>query len=181
VNEQPPSLEASEPEHPHAPPHAPSPPHGAPRRATPEAALQGKTVPFIMAGAVGAVIVGGALIWRAESGENKSALEESPKAVSVILARAMPYQPSRTYVGTLAPWLAASVGPQLVSAYIETVLVRPGAIVKRGDVLATLDCRDASAANQAVAMSARAIDARQTEAPPPAKVSAPTGVKEHRP
>jgi RND family efflux transporter MFP subunit len=39
--------------------------------------------------------------------------------------------------------------------------VRPGAVVKRGEVLATLDCRDASASNQAVASAARAIDARQ--------------------
>ena len=58
----------------------------------------------------------------------------------------------------------ASVGPQLVSAYVDTVLVRPGAVVKRGEVLATLDCRDASAASQAVASAARAIDARQKAA-----------------
>lgn len=123
---------------------------------------QARTVPVVVASAVGAVLLlGGGLIWRAESRVNKVALSESPKPVTVTVARATPYQPSRTYVGTLAPWLAASVGPQLVSAYIDTVLVRPGAIVKRGDVLATLDCRDASAANQAVAMSARAIDARQ--------------------
>jgi RND family efflux transporter MFP subunit len=34
-------------------------------------------------------------------------------------------------------------------------------VVKRGDVLATLDCRNASASSQAVAAEARAIDARQ--------------------
>jgi membrane fusion protein, multidrug efflux system len=154
------SLEASDPEPPHAPPQEPSP--EAPPEAPPAAAHAGKTVPFVVAGAVGAVLlVGGALIWHAESRVNKVALSESPKPVTVALARSTPYQASRTYVGTLAPWLAASIGPQLVSAYIDTVLVRPGAIVKRGDVLATLDCRDASAANQAVAMSARAIDARQ--------------------
>ncbi len=115
-----------------------------------------------MAGAVASVLlVGGLLIWHAESKNNKVALSESAKPVTVIAAVAHAYQPSRSYVGTLEPWLAASIGPQLVSAYIDTVLVRPGAVVKRGDVLATLDCRDASAANQAVAMAARAIDARQ--------------------
>jgi membrane fusion protein, multidrug efflux system len=151
VTDQAHSVEPREPEHPHAPPQAPSPP-----------ARGSKTVPLVVGGAVGAVLLlGGALIWHAESRVNKVALSDSPKGVSVTLARATPYQPSRTYVGTLAPWLAASIGPQLVSAYIDTVLVRPGAIVKRGEVLATLDCRDASAANQAVAMSARAIDARQ--------------------
>jgi RND family efflux transporter MFP subunit len=41
------------------------------------------------------------------------------------------------------------------------VLVRPGATVKRGDVLATLDCRDASASTRAIAAHARAIDAHQ--------------------
>src|SRR5262249_694852 len=58
-------------------------------------------------------------------------------------------------------WLTANVGPQLVSAYVDTVLVRPGAVVKRGEVLATLDCRDKSAESQAVASEARAIEARQ--------------------
>ena len=75
-------------------------------------------------------------------------------------AAAAMYRPSRTYVGTLEPWVQASVGPQLVSAYVDTVLVRPGATVKRGEVLATLDCRNASAATKAVAMQARAIDAQ---------------------
>ena len=57
------------------------------------------------------------------------------------------------------------VGPQLVSAYVDTVLVRPGATVKRGDVIATLDCRNASAIEQAVAMQARAVEAQQTREP----------------
>ena len=65
------------------------------------------------------------------------------------------------YVGTLEPWVQANVGPQLVSAYVDTVLVRPGAIVKHGEILATLDCRNASASQRAVAAQARAIDARQ--------------------
>ena len=43
----------------------------------------------------------------------------------------------------------------------DTVLVRPGATAKRGEVLATLDCRNASASSNAVAAQARAIDARQ--------------------
>jgi membrane fusion protein (multidrug efflux system) len=121
-----------------------------------------RTVSLVLVAAVGAVLLlGGLLIRHAESKINKVALAASPKPVTLTLARARPYQPTRMYVGTLEPWLVASIGPQLVSAYIDTVLVRPGAVVKRGDVLATLDCRDASAANRAVAMTARAIDARQ--------------------
>jgi RND family efflux transporter MFP subunit len=119
-------------------------------------------VPVVLASAVLAVLLaGGLLIWHAESKINKVALSDSAKPVTIVHATAKPYQPTRTYVGTLEPWLLASVGPQLVSAYIDTVLVRPGSVVKRGEVLATLDCRDASAANQAVAGAARAIDARQ--------------------
>ena len=47
------------------------------------------------------------------------------------------------------------------SAYVDTVLVRPGDVVKRGQVLATLDCRNASASSKAVAMQARALEAEQ--------------------
>jgi RND family efflux transporter MFP subunit len=119
-------------------------------------------VSIVLVSAVVAVLlVGGLLVWHAESKNNKVALADTPKPVTVTPAVAHAYQPSRSYVGTFDPWLAASVGPQLVAAYIDTVLVRPGAVVKRGEVLATLDCRDASAANQSVAMAARAIDARQ--------------------
>jgi RND family efflux transporter MFP subunit len=49
----------------------------------------------------------------------------------------------------------------MISAYVDTVLVRPGAVVKRGEVVATLDCRNANASSQAVAMQARALEARQ--------------------
>jgi RND family efflux transporter MFP subunit len=111
---------------------------------------------------VGAVLlVGGLMIWRAESRTNKVALASQPKPVTVMRARAAMYRPSRTYVGTLQPWVEAKVGPQLVSAYVDTVLVRPGAAVKRGEVLATLDCRDASASVKAIAARARAIDTHQ--------------------
>lgn len=121
-----------------------------------------RAVPFILAAAALGVLAAGALlVRRAERATNQIALAASPKPVTVIAARAESYQPRRLYVGTLEAWLTASVGPELVSSYVDTVLVRPGSIVKRGEVLATLDCRDASAASQAVAGEARAIDARQ--------------------
>lgn len=104
---------------------------------------------------------GGLLLHRAESGVNKVALADEPKGVTVVEARAATYRESRRYVGTLEAWLSAKVGPQLASGYVDTVLVRPGALVKRGDVIATLDCRNASTANQAVAMQARALEQRQ--------------------
>ena len=107
------------------------------------------------------VVAGGLLMLRADSKVDKVALASTPKPVTVIAARAESYRETRTYVGTLRPWVEASVGPQFISAYVDTVLVRPGASVRRNDVLATLDCRNAGASSQAVAAEARAIDARQ--------------------
>ncbi len=101
------------------------------------------------------------MVMRAESKNNKVALTDDAKLVSVIEARGTTYRASRTYVGTLDPWISANVGPQLVNAYVDTVLVRPGAVVKKGDVLATLDCKTASATSQAVAMQARALETKQ--------------------
>jgi RND family efflux transporter MFP subunit len=105
--------------------------------------------------------VGGLLYWRARSHVNDTPLASAPKAVTVVEARADTFQPQRHYVATVAPWVQAAVGPQFVAAYADTVLVRPGATVKRGQVLATLDCREATATQKAIAMQAHAIDARQ--------------------
>lgn len=115
----------------------------------------------IAIGTIAAVAGGGAMVLRAEARTNNVALASSPRRVSCVRAKEAEYRASRTYVGTLRPWVEAEVGPQLVSAYVDTVLVRPGAHVKRGDVLATLDCRNASTASSAIAMQARALEARQ--------------------
>ena len=124
--------------------------------------LKGRAVPLVIAAGVTILLVlGGAMVWRAEARVNKVALAASAKPVTVVEAKAATYRPAHVYVGTLQPWVEARVGPQFVSAYVDTVLVRPGAIVKRREILATLDCRNASATNQAVAMQARAIDEQQ--------------------
>src|SRR5262249_23293957 len=109
------------------------------------------------------VIVGAGFLLhvRARSRINDVALASAPKAVTVALARAATYRGERRYVATLDPWVSADVGPQLIAAYADTVLVRPGAEVKRGQVLATLDCRESNAAHRAVAMQAHAIEAKQ--------------------
>ncbi|HSY25602.1 MAG TPA: efflux RND transporter periplasmic adaptor subunit [Polyangiaceae bacterium] len=108
--------------------------------------------------AAGASIV---VIRHMEGRTNKQALVDHPARVAFVRAREVTYRPSRTYVGTLRPWVEANVGPQLVSAYVDTVLVRPGAVVRRGDVLATLDCRPTNTEQATVAMQARALAARQ--------------------
>jgi RND family efflux transporter MFP subunit len=117
--------------------------------------------PIIGALTVGVVTLGALLVARASSHVNDVALDAQPKGVTVVAARSAQYRPSRRYVGTLLPWIEARVGPQLISAYVDTVLVRPGDAVKRGQIIATLDCRNASASSKAVAMQARAIQTEQ--------------------
>jgi len=119
-------------------------------------------IPEIIAAGVGAIlIVGAALAWHAESKTNKVALDASPKPVTVLAAKGGPFRPIRTYVGTLRPWVDAKVGPQFLSAYVETVLVRPGAVVKKGQVLATLDCRYPTAQTSAISSQAKALAMQQ--------------------
>jgi len=119
-------------------------------------------VPLAISGTVLLVLAaGGGLYLRSSSRVSKVALSAAPKGVAVVLAKAGNYQPVFRYVGTILPWVEAKVGPQFVSAYVDTVLVRPGARVKRGQVVATLDCRNATAESKAVGMQARALEARQ--------------------
>ena len=101
------------------------------------------------------------LYLRASSRTNHITLSASEKPVTVVAAQPAAYRASRTYVGSLEPWATARVGPQYVSAYVATVLVRPGDILKSGQVLATLDCRSSSAATKAVAANAQSLAERQ--------------------
>ncbi len=105
-----------------------------------------------------------ALYLLAASRTNHVALSEAPKPVSAVKAQTTTFRQTRNYVGATAAWNVAHVGPQYVSAYVGTVLVRPGTVVKRGQVLATLDCRTASAASREIAARARALSQRQTAA-----------------
>lgn len=127
---------------------------------TPNKSGGGAAVPILVSLAAVVMLVAG-LVYRSERGANKVTLAASAKPVSVIESVGTKYRSKRTYVATVEPWVEAKLGPQLVSAYVDTVLVRPGSVVKKGEVLATLDCKTASAQSQAVAMQARALDARQ--------------------
>jgi membrane fusion protein (multidrug efflux system) len=119
-------------------------------------------VPTVIALAVvGTLALGGILVHRAGSQVNGVALASAPKPVTGVAAQEATFRESRVYIGTLRPWIEAQVGPQFISAYVDTVLVRPGAVTRRNEVLATLDCRNASASSLAVSAEARAIDARQ--------------------
>jgi RND family efflux transporter MFP subunit len=124
--------------------------------------MRSRIVPLVIVGGTLVVFaVGGWLVLRAQSKVNQVAMAGQPRPVTVIGATDTTFRETRKYVGTLRPWIEASVGPQFISAYVDTVLVRPGAAVKRNEVLATLDCRNASASSLAVAAEARAIDERQ--------------------
>ncbi len=101
------------------------------------------------------------LYLRAAAHTNHVALSQAPKPVSVVKAQSASYRPVRAYVGTTNAWNTAKVGPQYVSAYIGTVLVRTGAVVKKGQVLATLDCRSTSAGSRVIAARAEALSQRQ--------------------
>jgi RND family efflux transporter MFP subunit len=121
-----------------------------------------RRVRYVVAGGTAVMVgLGLLLVARAESRVNKVALESRPRGVTVVTARAAQYRASRRYVGTIMPWVEARIGPQLISGYVDTVLVRPGDLVKRGQVIATLDCRNASASSKAVSMQARAIQTEQ--------------------
>jgi RND family efflux transporter MFP subunit len=114
------------------------------------------TVPaVVLLGVVLLLVVGSVMIARAQARSNKVTLAESPQPVAVARVVHSAYLPSRDYVGAFESWAEARVGPQFLSAYVATVLVRPGATVKKGQVLATLDCRSAHAASRAIAMEAR--------------------------
>lgn len=127
-----------------------------------EEKTQGRKIPLAIGlGVVVMLLIGAALFLHAKGSTNKVALESEPKGVSAMHALSATYRRSRRYVGTLEPWVAARVGPQLVSAYVDTVLVRPGAVVKHGQVLATLDCRNSDALSKAVSMQARAVEKTQ--------------------
>lgn len=115
----------------------------------------------VVAGTLLTLAAGGLLLFCQQHAVNRSALSASPRPVTVVEARAAMYQSSRSYVGAVDSWVEADVGPQYISAYVQTVLVRPGAPVSRGQVLATLDCASPGATTRAVAMQASAIDARQ--------------------
>ena len=124
-----------------------------------------RAVPLALSAATTlALTLGGALFWRSTAQANRTALADEPKPVTVQASQAAEYRASRRYIGTVEPWLEARIGPQVTSAYVDTVLVRPGARVKRGEVVATLDCREATAASAAIAMQARALDAQQQAA-----------------
>jgi membrane fusion protein (multidrug efflux system) len=120
-----------------------------------------REVLVIVALAVIVLLVVAVLVHHADGKVNRVALVAVPRPVSVVAAQATTYSDSRKYVGVVESWIEASVGPQYISAYVATVLVRPGDTVVQGQVLATLDCSHPNAASRAVQMQARSVDQHQ--------------------
>jgi multidrug efflux pump subunit AcrA (membrane-fusion protein) len=117
---------------------------------------------IIIIGVVVVLVLVFALYARARSKVNHVPLTAAPRPVSVAKAKKTTFRSIREYVGTTDAWNSAKIGPQYISAYVGTVLVRPGAIVRRGQVLATLDCRNPSAGSREMAARAKAMQERQT-------------------
>ena len=115
----------------------------------------------IAAIAVIVLLLVGVLVHRADGKVNRVSLSAVPRPVSVVGAQATTYSDSRKYVGVVESWIEANVGPQYISAYVATVLVRPGDAVVQGQILATLDCSHPNAASRAVQMQAQAVDQHQ--------------------
>jgi RND family efflux transporter MFP subunit len=116
-------------------------------------------VSLVVLGALGSLA--GGLTWlraRQAARTNQVALAAEPKKVTVVPARGVTYRTERRYVGTLRAWQQADLGTQFVAAYLQSVRVRPGDRVKAGEVLATLDCRNASAGKEQVAMQVQALE-----------------------
>jgi RND family efflux transporter MFP subunit len=111
--------------------------------------------------AVIVLLVVGLLVHHADGKVNRVSLGAVPRPVSVVAAQATTYSDSRKYVGVVESWIEASVGPQYISAYVSTVLVRPGDTVVQGQILATLDCSHPNAASRAVQMQAKSVDEHQ--------------------
>jgi len=103
-------------------------------------------ISVILAGSAAVAIGTVVLSVRAAHEQNHVALSGSPRLVTVAPARETQYRDTRSYVGAVEPWVEADVGPQYISGFVETVNVRPGAVVHRGDVLAALDCSASNAA-----------------------------------
>jgi membrane fusion protein, multidrug efflux system len=116
----------------------------------------------IAVGVIAVLLLGGFMLRRAGANLNHVALASQAKGVTTVAAQAGQFRQVHRYVGTVEPWVEASIGPQFTSAYVDSVLVRPGQVIKRGMVVATLDCRNASAASKAVAMQARALQTTQS-------------------
>ena len=154
ANPSPPPQQAPSPP-PAGPPTAKAAPVAGPRKPPP-------VIPIaITAGLTLVLAVGLLLRHHATSEVSRVALADSPKDVTVVRARQTTYQPTHRYVGTLRPWIEAKIGPQFIAAYVSTVLVRPGAVVKRNQVLATLDCRSSSARSHSIDLEAHALQDEQ--------------------
>ncbi|HET8725365.1 MAG TPA: efflux RND transporter periplasmic adaptor subunit [Anaeromyxobacteraceae bacterium] len=119
------------------------------------------SVPLVLVIVAVAVVAAIFLLYRRSASRVSTvALAAAPRTVTTAAARAGSYRQVSRYIATIEPWVEARVGPQLVSAYVDEVLVRPGAVVKRGQVIARLDCRNASEESKAIAAQARAVEAR---------------------
>ena len=117
---------------------------------------------LIVGGTVVIVLAGAGLAMRAAHRQNSTSLAQAPKRVGTLPVKASVYRVQHRYVGTLLAWEESKLGPQFISGYVTDVRVRPGAVVKRGEVLAIIQPERAKAQNTVSTMQAAAIQAKLT-------------------
>lgn len=120
-----------------------------------------RVVRAIAIGVVGCAVVGGLLLLRQIRNQRSPALAQQAKGVGTITLQAATYRASSRYIGSLLPWDEAKIGPQFISAYITKINVRPGDVVRKGQVLALLEPEKARTRSEASAMQVKAFEARE--------------------
>jgi len=115
---------------------------------------------LIVGGTAGIVLAGTLLAVRATHRQNTVALSQAPKRVGTLVVKNATYRIQHRYVGTLLAWDESKLGPQFISGYVTDVRVRPGAVVKKGEVLAIIEPERAQAQKTASAAQAQAIQAK---------------------
>ena len=115
---------------------------------------------LIVGGTAGIVLAGTLLAVRATHRQNTVALSQAPKRVGTLVVKNAIYRIQHRYVGTLLAWDESKLGPQFISGYVTDVRVRPGAVVKKGEVLAIIEPERAQAQKTASAAQAQAIQAK---------------------
>ena len=127
----------------------------------PSKSLRNLPLPWlIVGGTVLVVLAGVGLAVRAAHRQNTVSLSQAPKRVGTLPVKEALYQVQHRYVGTLLAWEESKVGPQFISGYVTDVRVRPGAVVKRGEILAIIEPERAQAQKTVSVMQAQAIQAK---------------------
>jgi membrane fusion protein, multidrug efflux system len=127
----------------------------------PSKSFRNLPLPWLIVGGTALVMIAGTwLAVRAANRQNTVSLSQAPKRVGTVAVKEAIYRVQHRYVGTLLAWDESKLGPQFISGYLTEVRVRPGALVRKGEVLAVIEPERAKAQNTVSTMQAAAIQAK---------------------